>query len=85
MDLYDIPIQTYNLGTGHGWSNIDIIKSFGRFTGREVEYVIGPDRPGDPDLLIAGASKFVDTTGYRYNHSNIENIITSAWNYYSNN
>ena len=85
MDLYDIPIQTYNLGTGQGWSNIDIIKSFEIFTGRKVEYVIGPDRPGDPDLLIAGANKFVDTTGYRYNHSNIENIITSAWNYYSNN
>ena len=77
-------VHTFNLGTGEGRSNLEIIKAFERFTGHRPIYFVGPDRLGDPDLLIAGATKFCLQTGYRYNHSSLENIITTAWNYYCN-
>jgi UDP-glucose 4-epimerase len=76
--------HTFNLGTGTGRSNLEMIKAFERFAGHKVKYNIGPPRPGDPAFLVAGADKFVNQTGYRYNHSSLENIITTAWDYYCN-
>lgn len=76
--------HTFNLGTGIGWSNRQIIDAFKRFSGRIPNIAKGPGRPGDPDHLVAAADKFVNLTGYRYNHSSLENIISTAWQYYLN-
>lgn len=37
----------YNLGTGHGYSVLDIVKNFEKATGVKIPYVIKPRRPGD--------------------------------------
>lgn len=84
LDNAPLGVYTYNLGTGEGRSNLEIIKAFERFTGHAPKYYVGENRPGDPDYLVAGASKFCIHTDYRYTHSSLENIITTAWNYYCN-
>jgi len=77
-------VWTFNLGTGAGHSNLEIIKAFERFSGHKPIIINGPGRAGDPDHLVAGTIKFVNQTKYRYNHSSLEQIITTAWNYYCN-
>ena len=84
LDSSPVDTYTFNLGTGRGWSNLEIIKAFERFTGWKVDYTVGPDRPGDPNSLVAYNQKFPAFTGYRYTHSSLENIIASSWKYYSN-
>lgn len=76
--------KVFNLGTSKGWSNKQIVDSFKRFTGKNLKIINGPNRPGDPDHLVSNAIKFVEKTGYRYNHSSMENIMNTAWLYYSN-
>lgn len=75
--------HVFNLGTGRGFSNLEIIDGFSRFTGQQISYDVVDDRPGDPDFLVADGSKFERETGFRYTHSSLENIITTAWNYYN--
>lgn len=76
--------HVFNLGTSTGWSNKNIIHAFYMFTSKKVEVINGPGRSGDPDHLVAHADKFVHKTGYRYTHSSLENIISTAWQYYTN-
>lgn len=76
--------HTFNLGTGVGTSNREMIAAFKRFTGKGVQVNVLDGRPGDPDHLVAGADKFTESTGFRYEYSSLENIITCAWEYYNN-
>lgn len=73
---------TYNLGTIQGTSVKQIIKAFEAQNKVSVNYSIGPRRVGDPALLVANPYKFT-YTGFRYEHSSIEEIVTSAWSYYN--
>ncbi len=77
-------MYTFNIGSGKGFSNMEILSAFQRFTGKSINVITGPGRPGDPDFLVASPDKFVSDTGYRYNHSSLEKIITTAWTYYCN-
>ncbi|KNC79841.1 UDP-glucose 4-epimerase [Sphaeroforma arctica JP610] len=52
--------KVYNLGTGKGYSVVDMIKAFEKACGRDIKYVVGPRRPGDvgscyakPDLAAS--------------------------------
>ena len=40
-------VQTYNLGTGRGYSVLEVVRAFEKASGRPVPYVIAPRRPGD--------------------------------------
>jgi UDP-glucose 4-epimerase len=73
----------YNLGTKRGYSVWDIIAAFGKAVGKP--YVeIGQKRIGDPPILLANPEKFIDHTGFGYEHSdNLEEMILSAWRYYN--
>lgn len=74
----------YNLGTSHGTSIKQLISSFITSTGENLLFEKGPGRIGDPDYLVADGHLFVSDTGYTYKHSELNNIISSAWEYYSN-
>lgn len=71
-----------NLGTGTGISNQQIIdyvrERYGAFA---VD--LGPRRPGDPDRLVARADVARAMIGWTPEHSSIEEIIDSAWRWYS--
>lgn len=40
-------VERYNIGTGHGYSVLEIVKAYEKASGKRVPYVIGPRRPGD--------------------------------------
>ena len=74
--------KAFNLGTGSGYSNREIVDTVERITGRKVDLTFGPRRDGDPASLTADATKFQKQTLWRPEHSSLENIIQTAWNWY---
>ncbi len=71
--------QFVNLGNGIGYSVREVIEAAERVTGRPVPFVASPRREGDPPRLVADAQKARDTLGWIPRHTNLEEILRSAW------
>lgn len=71
-----------NIGTGHGVSNLEILKTIERVTGLEVAYDAAPRRAGDVTKLYADAANAKHILGFEPEHSELENIIATAWNFH---
>jgi UDP-glucose 4-epimerase len=80
-----MPVQSseFNLGSGRGTSIKEVIASIERITGKTVIVHTGGPREGDPATLVASASKFTFSAGWKPDASSIDNIIRSAWNWYN--
>jgi UDP-glucose 4-epimerase len=79
-----ISSQAINLGTGHGYSVREVIETVRRITGRDFAVRETARRPGDPPALIASAERGKAVLGWTATESDIENIVSSAWNWYRN-
>jgi UDP-glucose 4-epimerase len=77
------PSQVINLGTGHGASNLEILKSAEAVTNQSIAYVIAPRRLGDPAVLIASNERARDVLGWTPKSSTLDKIISSAWKFHS--
>ena len=76
------PAAVFNLGTKHGISNQEII-DYVLLNYGPVEVKVGPRRPGDPDCLVADADVAYRTLGWKPNYSTINQIIDSAYKWYT--
>lgn len=76
--------SSYNLGSGDGFSVLDVIKSCQRVTGKSVTYDIEKRREGDPEKLVADPSKAMKVLGWRPEFSELDPIIRSAWLWHNN-
>ena len=74
-----------NIGTGHGISNLKIMKTIEQVTGLSVPYEPAPRRPGDLTRLYADATQAKAALGFEPKHSDLENIIRTAWNFHRKN
>ena len=74
---------SFNLGTGSGHSVRDMIARLEALAGRPVKRRTGPRREGDPPALVADARKAADEMGWRCRHSDIENILATAWRWHN--
>ncbi len=72
----------YNLGNGVGFSVREIIEAARRVTGHPIPVVEEPRRPGDPATLIAASKKIEQELGWRPEHTDIEEIVRSAWEWH---
>jgi len=72
----------YNLGTGGGTSVRDVIDSCRKITGRNIDIVEKPRRPGDPPRLIASSEKIKRELGWRPQFQSLDAIIESAWKWH---
>jgi UDP-glucose 4-epimerase len=68
-----------NLGTGTGYSVLEVIDAVRRVTGREVPHAFGPRRAGDPPRLVADASRVRTVLGWEAKQAALETIVRSAW------
>jgi UDP-glucose 4-epimerase len=75
--------DVFNLGTGHGHSVKEIVRTVEKVTGRKVKVRIGPRRPGDPARLVAGAEKAKKVLGWKPKRG-LDEIIRSAWRWQKN-
>jgi len=71
-----------NLGTGRGYSVFEIIQTARKITGVEIPVIVTERRSGDPAVLIADASLAKQILGWSPQHSDINSIIQSAWNWH---
>ncbi|MEI6633307.1 MAG: UDP-glucose 4-epimerase GalE [Chlamydiota bacterium] len=71
--------HTYNLGDGRGFSVREVVEAARRVTGREIAEEMGPRRPGDPAVLIAGADRIRGELGWEPRRTGLDEIIGSAW------
>jgi UDP-glucose-4-epimerase GalE len=68
-----------NLGTGAGYSVNEIIEAVRSVTQRDFRVISAPRRSGDPPSLIANPAKAGAKLGWRASHSDLNNIILTAW------
>ena len=57
-------LDVFNVGTGHGYSVLDIVKAYEKATGKPLPYKIAPRRPGDIDECYADPTKARDVLGW---------------------
>lgn len=72
-----------NLGTGAGFSVKEIIRAAEKVTGKTVPVEYGPRRAGDAIALYADPSRAKQLLGWEARYKNPEDIIRSAWNWFS--
>ncbi|PPK97773.1 UDP-glucose 4-epimerase [Kineococcus xinjiangensis] len=72
------PFDVFNVGTGTGASVRQVIDEVRRASGREVEPVVNPRRPGDPPKLVADVSRVRDVLGWEASED-LTSIVGSAW------
>ena len=68
-----------NLGTGRGYSVLEVIESARQVTGRDIRIRVEPPRAGDPPRLIADPTKSKSVLGWVPMKSDLRSIIASAW------
>ena len=69
----------YNLGSGTGHSIREVLHAVHRVTGKPVPATDRPRRPGDAPVLVADASRAREALGWTPRHSQLDNIIATAW------
>lgn len=77
--------KIYNLGYGHGFSNLEILEAARRVTGVPIKAEMADRRPGDPSILVASSEAVVRELGFAPRYDNLDEIIASAWAFHKNN
>lgn len=77
-------LSIYNLGTGNGYSVLQVVKAFEKASGRKVNYKIVPRRPGDIAECWADPSKAREELGWVAERG-IEKMCEDAWRWQSQN
>ena len=80
----DTGVHTYNLGTGTGYSVLEVINAFEKASGKKVNYKIVARRPGDIAACFADASKARLELGWIAERG-IEQMCADSWNFTKNN
>lgn len=74
----------YNLGTGKGYSVLEVIKAFEEACGKTIPYTIAPRRAGDIAEVYGDASKAKKDLGWQTQYG-IQQMCTDSWNWQKNN
>lgn len=77
-------LAVYNLGTGQGYSVLDVVKAFERVNGVEVPYQIMPRRAGDIATCYSNPAKAKDELGWEAQYG-IDEMCRDSWNWQKNN
>ena len=77
-------VKVYNLGTGIGYSVLDVIKAFGKACGKEIPYQIKDRRPGDIAICFSDASLAKRELGWEAEYG-IEEMCADSWRWQSKN
>jgi UDP-glucose 4-epimerase len=75
---------TYNLGTGTGYSVLDMVKAYSKACGRQLPYQIAPRRPGDVAVVYADPAYAAQELGWTA-ELGLESMCADSWNWIRNN
>jgi len=83
--LHDQPgCHVFNLGTGRGYSVLEMLVAFARVCGREIPYRIVDRRPGDIGQCYADAERAASVLGWRA-QKGLEDMVVDSWRWQSRN
>ena len=77
-------LYIYNIGTGHGYSVLDMVKAFIRVNGVDVPYSIKPRRAGDIATCYCNPAKAAAELGWKAQYG-IDDMVRDSWNWQSKN
>ena len=77
-------LAIYNIGTGHGYSVLDVVNAFEKANGVKVPYSIKPRRPGDIATCYCDPTKAEKELGWKAQYG-IEDMCRDSWNWQSQN
>lgn len=75
--------RAYNLGSGSGFSNLQVIEETRKATGHPIDYKVGPRRIGDPATLIASHDEISRELGWKPAWTDLGKMIESSWKWRS--
>ncbi|WP_425079444.1 UDP-glucose 4-epimerase GalE [Ruegeria denitrificans] len=76
--------RVFNLGTGSGFSVLEVIEQSKSVTNRPVPYTVGPRRAGDCTKLVSGSVRAENELGWKPKRSTLETMIADAWRWHQN-
>ena len=80
LDKEQKGLYIYDLGTGNGYSVLDMVKAFEQATGKKVPYKIAPRREGDIAMCYADPKKAKEELGWTAEKT-LEDMCKDSWNY----
>ena len=80
LDKENEGLYIYNLGTGKGYSVLDMVKAFEKVTGKKVPYKIAPRREGDIAMCYADPSKAKKELGWTAKKT-LDDMCKDSWNF----
>lgn len=80
LDLY--PNETFNLGSGNGWSVREVAAAAQRVTGEALPVTLANRRAGDPPAVVASREKARALLGWEPEHSDLRTILETAWSWH---
>ncbi len=72
--------DVFNLGSGNGYSVLEVIKTFEKVSSQKLNYVIGPRRPGDVIAIFANNEKATKVLGWKLQYD-LNDMMATAWNW----
>ncbi|HZM84094.1 MAG TPA: UDP-glucose 4-epimerase GalE [Candidatus Limnocylindrales bacterium] len=70
--------EVVNVGTGRGYSVLEVLAALEEVVGRQVPYVVGPRRPGDPAKVVASVERARRVLGWSARRD-LKDMVASAW------
>ncbi len=77
------PKAKYNLGNGVGFTNLEVLKTSEKVSGKIIAFEFTERRMGDPDRLVASSDLAKEELGWKPQFDTLESIIRSAWEWHS--
>ena len=77
--------MVYNVGSGNGFSVREVIETARNVTGHAIPVVESPRRPGDSARLVASPNKIISEFEWKPTHTNMQDILSSAWEWHQSN
>ena len=72
--------RIYNLGSGAGFSNLEVLSACREVTGRDIPSEFAPRRPGDPAVLVASSDRIHAALGWRAERG-LATMVADAWQF----
>jgi len=72
--------DVFNLGSGNGYTVLEVIKTFEKVSGEKLNYIIGPRRAGDVVAIYANNDKAVNELNWNCKF-NLDDMLLTAWNW----
>jgi UDP-glucose 4-epimerase len=75
----EIGERAYNIGSGNGNTNLEVIEAVREVTGHEIPFIEDERRPGDPARLVASSDRIKAELGWQPEFADIKEMVRSAW------